>query len=352
MPRDSNGIYTLPNGYLAVAGQTIQPSQHNPPLEDVATALTNSLPRDGTAPMTAPVKLADGTASAPSLAFNSTAGVGLFKSTNGIGVAVGGVQVAEFGAAGFLGVIPIGGLVPYLGDTAPASWLFPIGQNISRTTYASLFTVYGTKYGAGDGSTTFGLPDLRGRSLFGKDDMGGTAANRIQVSTTITTTNASATATVASAAGLAVGMTVTSANVPAAVTITAINGTTLTLSTGTGVTAGSAIAARFSALGDAQALGSAGGAQTKTQSIAEMPNHNHTGGTGTASPTLPTYLYDNSTSGFQGGVSGTVGIRPSSSIQTSGDLTHAHTIPAQGGGLPISILPPGIICNYIIFAGA
>ena len=51
MPR-SGGIYTLPPGYFATDGTTIEVSQHNPPLEDVAQALTDSLPRDGSAPMT------------------------------------------------------------------------------------------------------------------------------------------------------------------------------------------------------------------------------------------------------------------------------------------------------------
>lgn len=51
MPR-SGGIYTLPPGYFATNGTTIEVSQHNPPLEDIAQALTDSLPRDGSAPMT------------------------------------------------------------------------------------------------------------------------------------------------------------------------------------------------------------------------------------------------------------------------------------------------------------
>ena len=50
MPRVS-GQYTLPPGYFAVSGEIIQPSQHNPPLEDIAQALTDSLPRDGSAGM-------------------------------------------------------------------------------------------------------------------------------------------------------------------------------------------------------------------------------------------------------------------------------------------------------------
>lgn len=51
MPR-SGGIYSLPPGYFATDGTTIEVSQHNPPFEDVAQALTDSLPRDGSAPMT------------------------------------------------------------------------------------------------------------------------------------------------------------------------------------------------------------------------------------------------------------------------------------------------------------
>ena len=51
MPR-SGGIFTLVPGYFAVDGTTIEVSQHNPPLEDIAQALTDSLPRDGSAPMT------------------------------------------------------------------------------------------------------------------------------------------------------------------------------------------------------------------------------------------------------------------------------------------------------------
>lgn len=46
------------------------------------------------------------------------------------------------------------------------------GQAVSRTTYASLFSIYGTTYGAGDGSTTFNLPDFRNRAIWGADGFG------------------------------------------------------------------------------------------------------------------------------------------------------------------------------------
>jgi microcystin-dependent protein len=72
-----------------------------------------------------------------------------------------------------------GGVIAYAGSSAPAGWLLCAGQAVSRTTFADLFAVTGTTYGVGDGSTTFNLPDLRGRVPAGKDDMNGSAANRI-----------------------------------------------------------------------------------------------------------------------------------------------------------------------------
>lgn len=76
--------------------------------------------------------------------------------------------------------IPLGGGLPFIGSTAPnSSFVFPYGQAISRITYATLFSLVSTTYGGGDGSTTFNLPDFRGRVLAGKDDMGGSAASRL-----------------------------------------------------------------------------------------------------------------------------------------------------------------------------
>ena len=62
---------------------------------------------------------------------------------------------------------PVGSIQAYGGATAPWGWLLCQGQAISRTTYAELFGVIGTSFGAGDGSTTFNIPDLRGEFLRG-----------------------------------------------------------------------------------------------------------------------------------------------------------------------------------------
>jgi microcystin-dependent protein len=64
-------------------------------------------------------------------------------------------------------LVPAGALMPFAGTAAPAGWLLADGSAVSRTMYPNLFAAIGTTYGAGDGSTTFKLPDLRGRTAVG-----------------------------------------------------------------------------------------------------------------------------------------------------------------------------------------
>lgn len=67
--------------------------------------------------------------------------------------------------------MPTGSVIPFAANNAPAGWLLCVGQAVSRTTYANLFSVIGTMYGAGDGSTTFNLPNLQGRVPVGLDSV-------------------------------------------------------------------------------------------------------------------------------------------------------------------------------------
>lgn len=75
--------------------------------------------------------------------------------------------------------MPVAAVMPFAGSSAPTGWLLCYGQAISRITYADLFAVVGTTYGSGNGSTTFNVPDMRGYVVAGKDNMGGTSANRL-----------------------------------------------------------------------------------------------------------------------------------------------------------------------------
>ena len=89
-----------------------------------------------------------------------------------------GISVADDNVVGGYPLIPVGALMPYAGATAPDGWLLCNGQTPSRTTYANLFAVLGTTYGAGDGST-FGLPDPMGRAIIGVGSGSGLTARTL-----------------------------------------------------------------------------------------------------------------------------------------------------------------------------
>lgn len=158
MPRDSGGTASLDPGYRAVTGQTIQASQHNPPLEDIVSMLTDSLDRSGRGSMLA------------NLNFGTFKGVNLGDGTNA-GDAVNKGQLDS--------LLPVGSVIDFAGTTAPTGWLLCYGQAISRSEYAALFAAIGTTWGVGDGTTTFNVPDCRGRVRAGRDNMGGTDAERL-----------------------------------------------------------------------------------------------------------------------------------------------------------------------------
>lgn len=160
MPRDSLGAYSLPSGTLVNTGDTVQVSQHNPAMSDIAASLTSSLSRDGAGGMRAALDMGSNKISSLADGVSDT----------------DAATVAQLNAAV---AVPVGTLLDYAGTTAPTGYLLCYGQAISRTTYATLFNVIGTAYGAGDGATTFNVPDFRGRASAGKDDMGGTAASRL-----------------------------------------------------------------------------------------------------------------------------------------------------------------------------
>ena len=214
-------------------------------------------------------------------------------------------------------MVPPGTVVPFAGSTAPAGWLLCDGSAVNRTTYSALYAVTSTIYGTGNGSTTFNIPDLRGRTVFGKDNMGGTAASRL------TTTYG-------------------------------LNGLT---------------------------LGGAGGAQSKTLATTELPAHTHTltlSGT-TASAGAHTHDYQDAYYAEAGGGAGVGGssifgmgspsdydnnfrFRTSSNgysasasnIATSSAGSHTHTVSltgttdSMGDGGAFGMVNPGIVLNYII----
>jgi microcystin-dependent protein len=91
-------------------------------------------------------------------------------------------------------------MIDYAGGTAPSGWIMCDGAAVSRTVYAGLFAAIGTAYGAGDGSTTFNLPDFRGRFARYMDNMGTVAgaANRDTERSLVTARGTSQTALIGS----------------------------------------------------------------------------------------------------------------------------------------------------------
>lgn len=155
MPYNPGGIFSLVASYFANPGTTIRTEQHNPPLEDIASALSSVYVRDGRAPMTGALNM------------NGFA-------INNVATGNSPTSVATLAQA-----MPIGAIIDFPGATPPSGWLLCYGQAVSRATYATLFGIIGTTFGAGDGSTTFNLPDLRGRVVAGVNNMGGESSGRL-----------------------------------------------------------------------------------------------------------------------------------------------------------------------------
>lgn len=136
--------------YTFANSSTADATQVNQNFTDLVNYLNNSVvPKDGSVSMTGLLTLP---ASDPSTANQATRKA---------------YVDAQVSAA-----VPTGVVFPWTTASAPTGYLLTAGQAVSRTTYAPLFAVISTVFGAGDGSTTFNLPDLRGREPRGLDDMG------------------------------------------------------------------------------------------------------------------------------------------------------------------------------------
>jgi microcystin-dependent protein len=133
---------------------------------DTSIATTAFVKAQGYAPLASPTFTGNPLAPTPTAGDNDTS----VATTAFVTAAV---------AAGVASVtgIPIGTIAATLDlatevGTAPAKWQICDGRNLSRGTFSALFAKAGTRYGAGDGSTTFALPDLRGRVIAGLDGAG------------------------------------------------------------------------------------------------------------------------------------------------------------------------------------
>lgn len=179
--------------------------------------------------------------------------------------------IASDGTSDFLMIGEVRARAQKSGVAVPRGWLLCNGQAVSRTTYANLFNVIGTTYGVGNGTTTFNIPDFRGRVMVGRD----AGAGRL-------TTN--------------------------------------------------------------NLLGSSGGAESHTLTIAEMPSHNHGNATGSTDATGGVDV------AYVGGGANNTAFGASFNL-TFIDVTHWHSIPSQGGGGAHDNMPPYQVIECYIYTG-
>lgn len=263
MPRDVSGNTQPLPGTIVSTGDTILPSQHNPMVNDVYAMMTQSLSRDGQGGMRAPLDMSNFRVINVAAATQPNDAVSLSQLQTGT---------------------PVGTVVDFAGSNAPETWLLCFGQAVSRSEYPLLFSVIGTTYGAGNGSTTFNVPDYRGRVIAGKDNMGGTNANRL----------------------------------------------------GT-----------FSGFTSSSNIGESGGLEVVTLSLAQIPSHDHGGITSTnGDHTHPVLALSSGTSPAISANPGT-GFSPAN-VSTSSSGSHNHSIPSAGGGQSHLNVQPTIIANKII----
>lgn len=228
-------------------------------------------------------------------------------------------------ATGTVGFMPVGVVVPFAGSSSPAGWQLCYGQAISRTTYAGLFATIGTTYGSGDGSTTFNVPDLRGRVVAGEDDMGGTAASRL------TAGGSGITGTTLGASGGTQTHTLASTEIPAHSHPNTLTGSTTFASDGHTHAGQGNLAA---------AIGATGGNPSAIGYVA---------GTNTGGPSSSTYTVIGSNVGSQAfnHYTPVYGSTAANSASASVGISNANN---TGGGGAHQNTQPTIILNYIIKA--
>jgi microcystin-dependent protein len=234
--------------------------------------------------------------------------------------------------------------MPYAGSSAPTGWLLADGSAVSRTTFTALFTAIGTTYGAGDGSTSFNLPDLRSKFPVGA----GTAGSIVRTfqPTDVNITNERITITghpfyngqsvMYSTIGTVVGG-LTSGTI---YFVSVLDANTIGLATTrANVDVGTLINLTSQGVGTqtltytltARSLAAQGGEETHGVLVGELPSHNHT-----------------FSSTIQVGATGSNG---GGGNQLSGGTATTFTnvtLNNTGGGTPHNITPPFLALNYII----
>lgn len=231
----------------------------------------------------------------------------------------------------------VGMIVMYGGSATPTGFLLCDGTAVSRTTYAALFTVIASNYGAGDGSTTFNVPDLRARIALGLG--AGTFTTTFANTDVNTGTDIITVPTNTSLYDGTVIRVTTTGTLPTGLSLATDyyvirqSATTIKLATSlANALAGTPVAIDITAQGTGtntvtvtlttRTIGQKGGEELRSMSVAELPSHAHTG------------QRDN------GAGSGGVFFNQAGTGSLSTNAT--------GGNIPHNVMNPFVVVNYII----
>lgn len=247
--------------------------------------------------------------------------------------------------------VPTGAVFQWVTASSPTGYLLCDGSAVSRTTYSNLFNVLSTTYGAGDGSTTFNLPNLQSRTPVGYQAPSsiGTATITIAAPGVVTRSNH----------GLATGQIVyftTTGALPTGITantrywVNVLTSSTFRLSTslnnafaGTSITTSGTQSGTHTVFSADFDLGRSNGEINHEQTLTELATHNHT--QSAHSHTIPnsvTVPGSTAISGFESWSNG----NDQSRVISTGSATPA--IQNSGSGLSMNIMQPYLTMNFII----
>lgn len=250
--------------------------------------------------------------------------------------------------------VPAGTIMGWGGSTAPEQWVICDGTAVSRSTYSALYAAIGTTYGIGDGTTTFNLPDLRGRIPVGSQ-------TPISLGTA-TITNATPAVVTLSNHGLATGQLVyftTTGALPTGITantrywVNVLTSSTFRLSTslanalaGTSIATSSAGSGTHTVYSVDFELGGYNGEKTHAQTTIELASHTHIQDAHSHNP--PVAISDGGSAGQYRSLFAT-----NSPFWSAGDSNNAvsstaATNQSSGLGLKSNVMQPYGVINYII----
>jgi hypothetical protein len=266
--------------------------------------------------------------------------------------------------------IPTGFIIPAFDDQPVAGWVRASGGSIGNAASgaseranadtSALFTLLWNRDSGHDLLTISGgrgasaaadfaaaktilLPDGRGRTLVGLDNLGGSAANRLVRATTIDTTNGSTAAVVGATEGVYPGVFILSANVPAGTVVVSRSGFNIVMSAAATATQ-NGTAARFTQFREVTWLGATAGASYQRLGLTELPEHQHNVVVPNHSHTIAIQA---ATLGAGSGAS-TDFMVPGGSTSTAAAVLGTLTAAPAGLGQDFTNMPPATLCGYYI----